>query len=92
MDELDFKDVDYCKYGMPYRKRTRLWNNITTWTPKPLCNKDCGNIRNNKHIETAQRLPSGTKEKSGDNPIIHRQEDLYKIPSELICEVLVSLN
>ena len=30
MDEFDFKDVDYCIYGMPYRKRTRLWNNITT--------------------------------------------------------------
>ena len=91
MDEFDFKDVDYCKYGMPYRKRTRLWNNITTWKPKHLCKKDCGNIRNNKHIETAQRLPSGTKEKWGDNPIIHKQEDLYKIPSSLISEILVSL-
>ena len=91
MNEFDFKDVDYCKYGMPYRKRTRLWNNITTWKPKDLCKKDCDNIRNNKHIETAQRLPSGTKEKWGDNPIIHKQEDLYKIPSSLICEILVSL-
>ena len=36
------------------------------------------------NIETAQRLPSGTKENWGDNPIIHKQEDLYKIPSELI--------
>ena len=46
--------------------------------------KRIGNIRNNKHIETAQRLPSGTKEKWGDNPIIHKQEDLYKIPSEFV--------
>ena len=91
MDEFDFKDVDYCKYGMPYRKRTRLWNN-TAWKPRDLCKKDCGNIRNNKHIETAQRLPSGNKEKWGDNPTIHKQEDLYTIPSELICEILVSLN
>ena len=91
MDEFDFKDVDYCKYGMPYRKRTRLWNNITTWTPRDLCKKNCGNIRNNKHIETAQRLPSKTKAEWGDNPITHKQEDLYKIPSELICEILVSL-
>ena len=36
MDEFDFKDVDYCNYGMPYRKRTRLWNNITTWKPREL--------------------------------------------------------
>ena len=91
MDEFEFKDVDYCKYGFNYRKRTRLWNNITTWKPRELCKKDCGNIRNNKHIETAQRLPSGTKENWGDNPTIHKQEDLYKIPSELICEILVSL-
>ena len=25
---LPFKDLDYCKYGMPCRKRTRIWNNV----------------------------------------------------------------
>ena len=24
-----YVDVDYCKYGMPYRKRTRLWNEVS---------------------------------------------------------------
>jgi site-specific DNA-cytosine methylase len=28
MKWVPYKDVDYCKYGMPYRKRTRLWNNF----------------------------------------------------------------
>ena len=28
MYNLPYKDIDYCNYGMDYRKRTRLWNNI----------------------------------------------------------------
>ena len=91
MDEFDFKDVDYCKYGFNYRKRTRLWNNITTWKPKDLCKKDCGNIRNNKHIETAQRLPQKSKADWGESPIIHSQSDLYRIPENLISEILMSV-
>ena len=42
MRDIIYDDVDYCKYGMPYRKRTRLWNNILYWVPRPICNKDCG--------------------------------------------------
>ena len=91
MDGFEFKDVDYCKYGMPYRKRTKLWKNITTWKPRDLCKKDCGNIRNNKHNKTAQRLPSKTKAEWGDNPVLHKQEHLYKIPSGLILEIVMSL-
>ena len=91
MSGLKYNDVDYCKYGFNYRKRTRLWNNLDKWNPRSLCNKDCGKIRNNKHIETAQRMPSGRKESWGDNYVKHKQEDLYKIPSALICEILVSL-
>ena len=46
---------------------------------------------NNKHLETAQRMPSGRKENWGENYVKHKQEDLYKIPAGLICEILVSL-
>ena len=28
MNGLPYKDIDYCKSGMPYRKRTRLWTNL----------------------------------------------------------------
>ena len=87
MNALPFVDVDYCKYGFNYRKRTRLWNNISNWVPKPLCDKDCGNIINNKHIATAQRMPSGKKETWGDRPLF-KQQELYKIPEELINEIL----
>ena len=37
MHGIPYTDVDYCKYGMPYRKRTRLWNNVLGFTPRPLC-------------------------------------------------------
>ena len=40
MTELPYNDVDYCRYGMNYKKRSRLWNNINTWKPKSLCKKD----------------------------------------------------
>ena len=91
MKDFDYFDLDYCKYGFPYRKRTRIWTNLKTWKPRPLCKKDCGNIINNKHKETAQRMPSGKKSESGDNPIIHRQDELYRIPSELINEIFTSI-
>ena len=88
MSGLRFNDIDYCKYGFNYRKRTRLWNNNLG---RSLCNKDCGKVVNDKHIETAQRMPPGRKENWGENYVKHKQEDSYKIPSELISEILVSL-
>jgi hypothetical protein len=39
MKGLPYFDIDYCKYGFNYRKRTRLWTNLDTWTPRPLCKK-----------------------------------------------------
>ena len=33
MNVLSFNGIDYCKYGMPYKKRPRLWNN---WQSRPL--------------------------------------------------------
>jgi len=86
MHGLNYVDVDYCKYSMPYRKRTRLWNNIHHFKPRPLCKKDCGSIVNGRHKETAQKIPPGKKETWGDRQCF-RQDQLYVIPSELIHEV-----
>lgn len=85
---LPFQDIDYCKYGMPYRKRTRIWNNICTWVPKPLCNKDCGSMdeTNKRHVATAQRGPT-----KGQPNNRHRQDELYRVPSELIRDILTSI-
>jgi len=83
MKDIPYDDLDYCKYGMPYRKRTRIWNNIFGWKPKPLCQNDCDNFQNGKHKEVAQRGPSGKKE-TWSNQILHKQKELYVIPSELL--------
>ena len=87
---LPFKDIDYCKYGMLYRKRTRIWNNVFTWVPRPLCYKDCGNIRDNKHVATAQRGPSGKRETWAIQPRFTMHE-LYRVPEELIKEIFMSM-
>ena len=40
MQGKPYTDIDYCKYGMPYRKRTRLWNNLQgRWEGRPLCKR-----------------------------------------------------
>ena len=81
MDTIPFADVDYCKYDMPYRKRTRLWNNITTWKPKPLCKKDCNYMIGNRHIGSCGNARCKYTDKS------YTVNDKYKIPSKLIEEL-----
>ena len=86
MNELPYVDIDYCKYGMPYRKRTRLWNNVSQWLPKPLCKKVCSSMNGNKHKATAQRLPS-SKKQDWENQQSFKLSDLYIIPESLIYDI-----
>ena len=90
MKDLHYTDVDYCKYGMPYRKRTRLWNNLTNWQPRALCKKDCKAMNGNRHKQTAQsgssKIVGGLRDKNS-----HKQSELYRIPSELVEEILGSI-
>ena len=74
MNDIPYNDVDYCKYGMPYRKRTRLWNNIPSFKPLPLCKKDCNSMIGNRHISMGQHDSNSTK-------------DLYVIPPLLISHI-----
>ena len=46
------------------------------------------NLNNSSNMSLLE-LFSGSG--SGDNCVIHKQEDLHKIPAELICEILTSL-
>ena len=91
MRQIPYDDIDYCKYGMPYRKRTRLWNNINnnTWIPRPLCMKDCGNMNEGgtRHKQTAQR-----GKKAGDTEDkTFRQTELYRIPRGVVEDILRSI-
>jgi len=66
--DLSFADVDYCMYGLPYKKTTRIWNNFNF--EGKLCNNDCGFMIKKKH----------TKDVCCD----FRLNDRYRIPYTLI--------
>ena len=91
VQDLPYDDVDYCRYGMPYRKRTRLWNNLPDFLPRPLCRRDCAAIRqpDRKHAETAQQGQRATQ--SGREPNRHRVAELYRVPRELVEHIIESL-
>ena len=65
MQGIPYNDLDYCKYGMPYRKGTRLWNNVDHWQPKPLCANGCDSMNETRtrHLQEAQQAGS-TPEKN----------------------------
>ena len=73
MKELPYYDLDYCKYGHPIRKRTRIWTNKKNWN-NLLCKKDCGNIKDGKHLSLSYLNITG----------INRLDLRYRIPEDLI--------
>ncbi len=83
----EYVRLDYCQYGTPYRKRTRIATNIQ-WVPRALCNpKTCSRCVNCKHIQTAQKGPSkcGGVRVIGDNCSL---DQLHGLPQELTDELL----
>jgi hypothetical protein len=85
MIDLPYNDIDYCKYGFDYRKRTRVWNNNLNWTGRRLCKKNsyCANKkRDGKHINF-RWITRG----SG---ITSKWEQRIMIPKELMIEIIKS--
>ena len=78
LDHLHLHKVDYCTYGMPYRKRTAIWTD-TCWKPaRPLCKHDCASTLDGKHIARAQQGRPG--------PCFSTRQ-LYVIPPALCEEI-----
>jgi hypothetical protein len=76
-----YNDLDYCRYGLPYRKRTRIWNTLPTFRPL-LCNKQCGGLSEDKkrHLQVAQHSRSKVEETWKRSFSV---TDLYRIPTAL---------
>ena len=84
---IPYTDIDYCKYGMPYRKRTRLWNNVLNWIPRPLCKKDCNYMIGNRHIGSCGCGGQGQGHKVSYSNKSYSVLEKYVIPSDLIYEI-----
>ena len=82
IDGLPYLRVDYCMYAALYRKRTRLWSNCTTWTPK-LC--DRSHVINGKHLATAQR--GFKKQNNGPQDKDFSRDELHRLPKALCEEI-----
>ena len=53
--------VDYCMFGLPYRKRTDLFHNLPT-PSDVLCDRTCGQVdERGRHVNICQNGPSNRK-------------------------------
>ena len=86
---IPFKDVSYCKYGMPYRKLTRVWTDLGDyWHPRPTClvEKCHYKAQFGYHAKSAQKRTSKIKGQRIRDDAFTREE-LYRIPAELCDEI-----
>ena len=80
MVDLPFTDASYCKYGMPYRKQTRLWNNLDL--NLKTCKKDCKFMNGKKHIGSAGNGRKKYTDKS------YKLTEKYVVPKELCLTII----
>jgi hypothetical protein len=87
---LPFTDVSYCKYGLEYRKQTRLWNNFGFLGKT--CQNDCthmtpGLVRM-RHIGSAGCGGQGQGHKIRYTNKAYNRLDKYKIPTPLCSDII----
>jgi len=88
MKDLPFEDVDYCAYGYPYKKRTRLWNNFD-FSGEKCKGSNCPFKVKKRHIYSIgnSSYKTNVAEIFGN---ISRLGQRYSIPSKLIINILKS--
>ena len=79
MRGIPWQDVTYCRYGVKYKKPTRLWGRFP-FQLRPICRRHdpCEHVVDGRHLEHAQRGSGKTL------------QELYMIPREL-CDEIASL-
>ena len=80
MKNIPFVDCSYCKYGMPYRKQTRFWNNFNL--KLKTCKKDCKFMNGKKHIGSAGNGRKKYTDKS------YSRTEKYAIPKDLCLSII----
>lgn len=83
MKSLPYVDCDYCMYGKPYRKRTRIWTNKKDIKLK-LCDKNCGSFVDGRHIGSCGCGGQGQGHKKSYSNKSYSLHEKYSIPEDLI--------
>ena len=91
--EIDYYyyDGDYCRYGFPYRKRTRIWTNKKYDDyPLKLCDKNCGSFINGRHIGSCGTGGKGQGHKKSYSDKSYNKLEKYSIPSGFIYDIFLN--
>lgn len=93
MKHIEFTDCSYCKYGMPYRKQTRFWNNIKL--KLKICNNDCkflvDGLKRKRHLGSAGCGGKGQGHKIVYTNKSYQKTEKYIVPKELCLEIIKKL-
>ena len=72
MQGIPYVVTDYCMHGMPFRKRTALWSNVTDELA-PLvrrCDKRCGAVLEGRHVTSVEAAFAGDKRGKIPQPLL----------------------